>query len=168
MAAQHAGWLVMATWGELEQAAPDLARTARACFDAYKHKTLATLRVDGSPRISGTELDFVDGNAYLGSMPGAVKARDLLRDSRLALHSAPVDTELTLGDAKLAGRGIEVVDVAELARFVDGHGEMPPGEFHLFRLDVTELVVTSLGTPPDHLVIESWHEGGGTRRVERR
>jgi hypothetical protein len=46
--------------------------------------------------------------------------------------------------------------------------ESPPGDAHLFRADITELVVTGLGDPPDHLVIESWHEGRGVTRRERR
>jgi hypothetical protein len=38
-----------------------------------------------------------------------------------------------------------------------------------FRVDLTEVVLTSLGgDPPDHLVIESWQQGKGYRRVERR
>jgi hypothetical protein len=33
---------------------------------------------------------------------------------------------------------------------------------------VTEVVLIRLGEPSDHLVIESWREGGAVRRVERR
>lgn len=44
----------------------------------------------------------------------------------------------------------------------------PPGPSHLFRADIAELVVTAVGDPPDHLVIESWHEGRGVTRLERR
>jgi len=47
-------------------------------------------------------------------------------------------------------------------------GGAPPGPFHLFRAGVTEVVLVRVGEPPDHLVIESWHEGRGLRRVERR
>ena len=47
-------------------------------------------------------------------------------------------------------------------------GEPPPGPFHLFRADVKEVVLVRVGDPADHLVIESWHEGRGLRRVERR
>jgi hypothetical protein len=35
-------------------------------FDLRRHKTLATLRQDGSPRISGIELEFVDGDVVMG------------------------------------------------------------------------------------------------------
>jgi hypothetical protein len=39
---------------------------------------------------------------------------------------------------------------------------------HLFRADIGELVITGLGgDPPDHLVIESWHEERGVERRER-
>jgi hypothetical protein len=162
----------MARWADVEREAPELAERVKQAFDANKHKTMATLRLDGAPRISGTELDFFDGNAYLGSMPGSVKARDLQRDPRIALHSATVDPELAGGDAKLAGRAIEVTDRAEfeafLRRYADENEQAPEGDFPLFRIDVEEIVLTAIGDPPDHLVIESWHEGKGTRRVERK
>ena len=97
----------MARWSEVEQEAPELVATARGFLDAGVHKTLATLRGDGSPRISGTELEFRDGDAWLGSMPGARKARDLQRDPRFSLHSASVDPPGRRGDGEAgrAGRG---------------------------------------------------------------
>jgi Pyridoxamine 5'-phosphate oxidase len=156
----------MASWRDLEGEAPELAARAREIFDAFKHKTIATLRRDGSPRISGTEVQFVDGDMWLGSMWNAVKALDLQRDPRFALHSASMDPPEWTADAKVAGRVEEITD-SERKAAIWGH-ESPPGEAHLFRLDVTELVVTGLGDPPDHLVIESWHEGRGVTRRERR
>jgi hypothetical protein len=36
--------------------APEFAERVRRLFDARKHKTIATLRSDGAPRISGIEL----------------------------------------------------------------------------------------------------------------
>jgi hypothetical protein len=162
----------MARWQEIERESPQVAQRARAAFDAHKHKTMATLRKDGSPRISGTEVEFFDGDVYLGSMTGAVKARDLQRDPRVALHSATVDPEMVGGDAKIAGRAVEITDEGDKAAFMAHHAaggdEQPPGDFHLFRIDVTEVATTSIGDPPDHLVIESWHQDRGTRRVERK
>ncbi len=161
----------MVTWSAAEAEAPALAAAVRASFEAGKHKTMATLRRDGSPRISGTEADFYGGELFLGSMYGAVKARDLQRDGRLALHSATVDPELKIGDAKIAGRAIEVTDPDEIANFshanADATGQEPPGEFHLFRVDVAEMVLTRIGDPPDHLLIEHWRAGSGIERVER-
>ena len=71
-------------------------------FDANKHKTLATLRRDGSPRISGIEIWFEDGELWFGSMWQGVKALDLQRDSRFALHSAS-DGEDFEGDYLIPG-----------------------------------------------------------------
>jgi hypothetical protein len=146
----------VASWSEVEAQAPDLAAAAREHLDAFTHKTMATLRRDGSPRISGTEVEFSDGEMLLGSMWRSVKALDVLRDPRFALHSGSVDPPDWKGDAKVAGRLVEV--------------EAPAAETrsHRFRADIAEVVVVRLGEPPDHLVIESWHEGRGVTRPERR
>jgi Pyridoxamine 5'-phosphate oxidase len=157
----------MATWREIEAEAPELVARAREIFDARKHKTLATLRRDGSPRISGTELDFADGELWFGSMWKAVKALDLRRDLRFAIHSGSEDPPAWTADAKLAGRAEEIGD-PDLKAARRGE-DTPGGPFHLFRADIAELVVVGLGgEPPDHLVIESWHEGRGVERRERR
>ncbi len=144
---------------------PAFAEAVQAVFDAHKHKTLATLRKDGSPRLSGIEATFADGELWLGMMPRSLKALDLLRDPRLALHSATVDTELTQGDAKLSGRAIEVTDPAAWQSVVE---DGPPSDdSHLFRVDITEVSLVRIGDPPDHLVVESWTPERGHRSVKR-
>jgi Pyridoxamine 5'-phosphate oxidase len=156
----------MASWSEVEAEAPELSALARQFLEAHKHLTLATLRRDGSPRISGSEIIFKEGEVWLGSMPGAVKALDLQRDPRFAVHSGSVDPDKGWsGDAKFAGR-VEEIDDEDRKRAVVG-GNAPPGPLHLFRCDVTELVVVRLGEPADHLLIESWHEGRGLSRIRR-
>ena len=158
----------MASWNDVVAAAPDLAAAARALFDAHKHKTLATLRQDGAPRISGIEVKFVDGDLWLGGMADSRKMLDLLRDPRFALHSASVDPPDWTGDAKVAGRAVEETDPARVAAVLGAGGGELPGPARLFRADLSKVVLTRLGDPPDHLVIEWWHEGEGLRRVERR
>jgi len=155
----------MASWQQVEAEAPELAARAREFFDANKHKTLATLRRDGSPRISGSEVIFADGEMWFGSMWQAVKALDLRRDPRFALHSAS-DGDDFKGDAKVAGRVEEVTSDAVKEAVVQG--KAPPGPMHLFRADITELVVISLGgDPPDHMVIDAWHAGRGVTQRKR-
>lgn len=156
----------MARWGEVRAAAPELAAAVQHCFDAHKHKTIATLRRDGSPRISGNEVTFTPDEVWIGIMNGAVRALDLDRDPRLAIHSATVDPEMAGGDAKLAGRAVEVTTADEFARLL-GDDEAGPGSFHLYRIDVAEVVRTTLGDPADHLVVESWGEERGYERVTR-
>lgn len=163
----------MASWKEVEQAVPELAAAVQAAFDAHKHKVLATLRADGSPRLSGNEASFRDGDVWLGMMFHSRKALDLLRDPRMELHSAPVDVELKHGDARVAGRASEVTDPEVIARFgadsADEHeGVEPPEPFHLFRVDITDVTLIRIGNPADHLVIESWSAKEGYRRTERR
>ena len=150
----------VASWAEVVSAEPEFAERVRHLLAAHKHLTLATLRKDGSPRISGSELQIEDGNLWLGMMTRSMKALDLRRDPRLALHSPSVDPPEGaesgwLGDAKVAGRGVEVTE-----------GESPK-DGHRFRIDITEVVLTRVGDPPDHLVIESWHPGRGLE-VRRR
>lgn len=145
----------MSSWETFETAAPDLASVVRACFGVRKHATMATLRQDGSPRISGTEVAFTDGQLVLGSMPGARKARDLQRDPRVAVHSPTVDPPehdptTWAGEAKVAGRAVEV-------------GGSEGG--HEFHLDLTEVVHTKVAG--DRLVVTMWHEGRGVREVSR-
>ena len=133
--------------------APELAGAVEARLTATKHHVLATLRQDGSPRVSGTEVQLRGPELTIGSMPGAVKARDLQRDGRFALHANPGDGTMDGGDAKLAAFRQEV--------------EAPPGPMHLFRLLLTEVVLTSLHPDGDRLVIETWRPDRGLSRVER-
>jgi hypothetical protein len=156
----------VARWVEVEAEAPELVRHARGLLDAHVHKTLATLRRDGSPRISGIECQFVDGDLWLGMMARSVKALDLLRDPRFALHSGSDDPPGWQGDAKVAGLVEEVTDPAARESVLGASHDR--GGAHLFRCDVRELVVVHLGEPRDHLVIASWHEGRGFERRERR
>lgn len=165
----------MASWSDVTDSAPEFAATVRAFFDAHRHKTLATLRKDGSPRISGIEAHFATGELLLGMMPGSRKAQDLQRDPRFALHSASVDPDdgdpsAWRGDAKLSGLAVEITDpeTLEAALQAIGHEESSGGEAHLFRAAIHEVVLTRVGDPADHLVIELWREGHGLHRFERR
>jgi hypothetical protein len=156
----------MARWVEVESEAPALAALALSFLTGRTHLTLATLRRDGAPRISGIELQHREGDLWLGMMGGSVKGRDLRRDPRFALHSGSEDPPGWQGDAKVAGRAVEVVDPDVVERVLGAEHAAESAD--LFRLEVTELVVVHLGEPADHLVIESWHEGRGTTRLERR
>ena len=157
----------MAGWAALEREEPDFAARVRALLDAHVHKTIATVRRDGSPRISGIECFVHDGELWVGSMPRAVKARDLKRDPRFALHSGSDDPPDWAGDAKLAGRAEEITDDDRREQVFATRGEESPGESHLFRLDLDEVVVIGLNDARDKLVIQLWKPGAGVRTTER-
>jgi hypothetical protein len=59
----------MATWQGFSEQAPDLANAVRDRFTVRKHCTMATLRKDGTPRISGTEVELSDGQLWIGACP---------------------------------------------------------------------------------------------------
>lgn len=150
----------MAAWRDVEQAEPEFAQRVRSLFDAHRHKTIATLRADGSPRISGIEAALEDGELAFGSMPNARKGADLRRDPRFALHSATVDpvegseTQWP-GEAKISGRAVYVGPTNGGA---DGD---------LFHADIAEVVHTHLNEKATMLVVEWWTPTKGLRRVER-
>lgn len=155
-------------WAEVTEAAPELAAKVRSRFEAHGLALLATLRKDGSPRITGIETLFGEGELWLGMMPGSLKANDLLRDPRLALHSATVDKMVANGDAKLSGAGVHVEDEETFERYRKASGGAQGqsfGGFHLFRVDVKEM--SHLAPAGDHLDIESWTEERGYRQVDR-
>jgi len=156
----------MARWSDVVAASPEFAQSARDLLNAHRHKTIATLRKDGSPRISGIEATFVGDELWFGSMPGALKARDLQRDPRFALHSASLADDWQ-GDAKLAGRAEEITDPERIAEVFRSMGHVPSGPSHLFRAELTEVSTVRLGDPADHLVIEAWREGRPLKSMRR-
>jgi hypothetical protein len=156
----------MPSWSEFESAAPELAVKVRARLDAHGHKTLATLRADGSPRISGTESRIADGELWIGSMWMALKARDLQRDPRFALHSGSDEPSDWAGDAKLAGVAEEITDPALVREHNGAAAEQGPS--HLFRLDLHEVSAVELNGARDGLVIELWTPERGVREIRRR
>jgi hypothetical protein len=155
----------MASWSEFAAAAPELAERVQQRFEAHKHKTMATIRKNGGPRISGTECQFQDGELWIGSMWQAVKALDLQRDPRYALHSATVDPEQWGGEAKIAGVAEEILDTDEVRTRNGEAGANGPS--HLFRLDVDEVSTVGLDEAKTHLLIELWTPERGIRTIKR-
>ena len=117
----------VAPWQDALTATPALAAAVQARFEATGLGLLATLRRDGSPRITGVEPGFALGELWLGMMDGATRS-----------PRATIGAEPSWGTC-------------------GARAGAPDGPFHLFRVDVTELVMLRPST--DHLVIESWHEG---------
>ncbi len=108
----------MAEWNDFALGAPRIAEifvrrhaaTGNLCF-------LATVRSDGSPRISPMEPRIFEGRLVLVGMPNTLKFRDLARDPRFSLHTATVDPYVGDGDAKLWGEAKNLQDEDLHARF---------------------------------------------------
>jgi Pyridoxamine 5'-phosphate oxidase len=149
--------VAVARWAEFKEAEPEFASRVRGLMGSRKHLTMATLRRDGSPRISGTEVEFDDDELRIGSMLSAVKALDLRRDPRVAIHGPTEDPPQGnpsgwKGEAKIAGTA------KEIDSGVDAHH---------FHIDINEVVITRLNAAGDRLVVESWNPSRGYRIMER-
>jgi hypothetical protein len=150
----------MTAWRDLERAEPEFAQRVRELFDRRRHKTIATVRADGSPRICGIEVAFEDGELAFSSMPNARKGADLGRDPRFALHSATIDPVEGAeaqwpGEAKISGRAIPA------RPHTGGSG----GD--RFCADITEVVHTHLNEKATMLVVQWWTPEHGLRKIER-
>ncbi len=127
-------------------------------------------------------------------MPTSLKGKDLLRDPRFALHSAPIDVEMIEGDAKVNGTVTVVTDRQRIAEwlFAIGHGpdpDEPPtatddptgeadvageggideggiGEVLAFVCDIESATLTKVAV--DHLAISTWTPKGGLVEREAR
>ena len=153
-------------WGDVDHAEPAFAAAVRARFDATKHHVLATLRRDGAPRVSGIEVTFHGDVLAIGSMLHSVKARDLLRDGRFALHSNPGDGSMGGGDAKVSG--VAVALGGELAAAIAATlPQEVPEPFHLFRLDIAQVVLSEVDHERECMVIRSWWPDRGLVTAER-
>jgi hypothetical protein len=155
----------VASWNSFERQAPELAPAVHRRFTATLHCILGTLRADGSPRLTGLEAHFGEGELWLAMMPDSRKADDLRRDPRFSLHSAP-DVSMVDGDAKVSGLAVPVDDDETRARFAATLPQAPPSSgFALFRADLTDASLARVDG--DHMVIDSWRDGAGPRQVRR-
>ena len=155
----------MVSWHAIVDAEPDFAERVAKLFDAGRHKTIATVRADGSPRTSGIECEFKDGELRFGSIPDSRKGAVLERDPRFAIHgptfhpTTGAEAEWP-GEAKIAGRAMSAGPIA-----ADDAGGQPEGE--MFVADIIEVVVTGLNADATKLVVETWTPERGLVRFER-
>ncbi|WP_372345069.1 pyridoxamine 5'-phosphate oxidase family protein [Streptomyces sp. KL116D] len=155
------------SWASFTAAEPDLAKTVEDRFAQHTHHVLATLRKDGSPRTSGLEVRFLDGEFWLGMMPDSLKARDLVRDPRFAVQANPGEGRtMGGGDVRISGRALLVEDAATIARYTERVEVPDPGAFHLFRTELTEVTRTYV-EDDRYLVVQVWKPGGAVRTMKR-
>ena len=98
------------SWHDLEAAAPEIAQPGQRRLEQTRVALLATVRKDGSPRISPVEPYLSQGHLLFGAMSWSLKTRDLLRDPRCVLHSAITGPDSGEPELKLYGRAVEVDD----------------------------------------------------------
>lgn len=161
----------MATFTELESAAPTIAAFLGRRIAGTGLTLIATIRSDGWPRVSPMELSIHDGRLYVGSMPNAVKAKDLRRDPRCCVLTPLADKDDLAGEAKAFCRAREVVEVDEWervrARFKDltGFDIGESGGSHIFELDIEAAAWQRV--EGDDWRTTSWRQGSAVRERVR-
>ena len=154
-------------WRQFEVQAPELAERIRLRFESHIHAVMATLRRDGSPRLSGMEAPIRDGHLWLGMMPGSLKAADLVRDPRFSLHSSLDTEELPLGDARIDGQAVAATP-EEVDLFVVGHRmpiDNPYDTIALFTARISRATLTRV--EGQELAIQFWTPTDGLREIRR-
>jgi hypothetical protein len=141
---------VVLTWHELEMAAPEIARRGRELLDRFQFVLVGTLTKDGSPRVNPCEAYVIDGHLLLNMMPQSLKALDLLRDSRVYVHTPVTSKDGTEGEFKLAGRALTVEDSQLRTKLDELFWEMlqwrPAPDSHYFEVHAQRLAYHRYGT----------------------
>jgi hypothetical protein len=148
-------------WSEFEVDAPSLAAVGRARLGDPGVILLATIRSDGSPRVSPVEPLFWNGQLWLSMGWGSRKARDVQRDSRVLVHSVVMNREGTHGEYKVRGRAVAETDPSvhrdyaeEVRRRIGWSPE--PGRFHLFRIDVEDVTFVRWDPETNDQFVSRW------------
>lgn len=154
-------------WEEFEREALGLARRGRRALLRPGVAILATLREDGSPRISPVEPFFVRGHLVLGLMSWSAKARDLERDPRCELHNAVRDVEASEGEFTLRARAFEASpDIADGARGAWWH-DRPDDAARVMELDILSATFITWSTASGRMYVTRWRPGRPARRTSR-
>ena len=128
----------MLTWAELELAAPEIAAHGSDLLERFQFVLVGTLTKDGAPRVNPCEAYVIDGHLLLNMMPRSLKALDLLRDSRIYVHTPVTSKDGGDGEFKLAGRAPELTDPSLRRKLDDLFWEMiqwrPAHDSHYFEV----------------------------------
>jgi hypothetical protein len=148
-------------WHELADRQPRLVEVARARLLEPGVVLVATVRKDGTPRLSPVEPFVLDGDLLLSMLWGSFKARDLQRDPRVLVHSIVTGREGAEGELKLRGSAVEERDPSRQRRYADAVsvslGWQPePGRFHLFSLDISDVTFIRYDEPTGDQFVATW------------
>ena len=95
------------------------------------------------------------GELWLGMMAGSLKAADVLRDARVAIHSGYSDTTPEWHGGREARGRVREASPA-------------PRSTTSFRLDIREASVVRVNDEQTHLIIDVWTADGGLKQIKRK
>ncbi|MGH3484221.1 MAG: pyridoxamine 5'-phosphate oxidase family protein [Nocardioidaceae bacterium] len=151
-------------WSDLESRQPRLADLGRRRLIDPGVVLVATIRRDGTPRLSPVEPYLMDGDLWLSMLWQSTKARDLGRDPRLLVHNVITSRDGGGGEFKVRGRAVASEDPAVQLRYADAvaaslgwHPE--PGRFHLYAIDIDDITVIRYDDATGDQYVVRWPAG---------
>jgi Pyridoxamine 5'-phosphate oxidase len=151
-------------WSDIENTQPRLAALGQRRLIEPGVVLVATIRQDGTARLSPVEPLVMDGDLWLSMMWQSAKARDLLRDPRVLVHSVITSRDGAEGEFKVRGTAVAENDPAVQRRYAGAVssrlGWSPqPGQFHLFAVDISLVSYISYDTPTGNQHVAIWPPG---------
>ena len=148
-------------WSDLEQAQPRLGGLAHDRLISPGVVLVATVRRDGTPRLSPVEPLILGGDLLLSMMWHSAKALDLLRDPRILVHNIITSRSGADGEFKIRGTATQEDDQAVQRRYADTAAstlgwDPEPGKFHLFTIDIEHTAVISYDEPTGDQHVATW------------
>ncbi len=152
-------------WAELEERQPGLAAAGRERLLGPGVVLVATIRRDGTPRVSGVEPFLLDGELWLSMMPASMKARDLERDPRVLVHSVITNRDGGEGEYKVRGVVRAESDLDVQRRYADAVSQAlgwtpTPGKFRLFAVQISDVTVMRYDDATGDQSVTRWPDGG--------
>ena len=151
-------------WAEVEERAPRLAGLGMSRLGDAGVVLVATVRRDGTPRLSPVEPLFWRDDLWLSMMWGSLKARDLSRDPRILVHSIVTGRDGGEGEYKIRGKAVPEDDEAlqkayaeAVAAALDWNPE--PGRFHLFWIDIQQIAFVRYDAETGDQYVTTWPPG---------
>lgn len=132
----------MPAWADFASAAPELASRAAARLHG-RTSYLATVKLDGSPRVHPVTPILAPGALYVFMDRTSPKGRDLERDPRFALHAGVEDNEGGGGEVIVTGLATRTTEPRDRAAATAAATYVPAESYILFAFDVASVMLTT-------------------------
>ena len=151
-------------WSELEQRQPRLADVGRQRLLDPGVVLVATIRRDGTPRLSPVEPFVMDGDLWLSMLWQSTKAADLIRDPRVLVHGVVASRDGRDGEFKVRGQARTEQDSSVQGRYAAAVGRAlgwkpEVGQFHLFAVDIDHVSYLRYDDATGDQFVTQWPPG---------
>jgi hypothetical protein len=151
-------------WADMEQRQPELAALGRRRLIDPGVLLVATIRRDGTPRLSPVEPFIMTCHLFLSMLWQSKKAADLMRDPRVLVHSIVTSRDGSDGEFKVRGTAVVEDDqlvkrryAAAVAAQLGWHPD--PARFHLFSIDIEDVVYLRYDDNTGDQYLSAWPPG---------